>query len=95
MGVDIAEEISQLVERQADDPYSRRSAKPGKNQFGQDRLDLEEEKGAQENRCGVQHSGEIGRMFYIGGERLFICSGGHGLAVQCTSQMGWRPLFAG
>ena len=55
MGVEIAEEISQLVEGQADDPYSRRSAKPGKDQFGQDRLDLEEEKGAQENRCGVQH----------------------------------------
>src|SRR4029077_1757435 len=39
MGVDVAEQISQLIERQADDPYSRRSAKPRKNQFGQDRLD--------------------------------------------------------
>ena len=95
MGVDIPEQISQLIERQADDPYSRRSAKPGKNQFGQDRLDLKQEKRAQKNRCGVQRYGQAERMFYIGGERLFICGGGHGVAVQCTSRGRRRPLLPG
>ena len=83
--IQIPEQIRQLIERQADDPHGRRAPKPRKNQLGQNRLDLEQEKSAQENSYRVQPYREVRRIFSLGSKRLFVGVGEHGQAVQCTS----------
>jgi hypothetical protein len=46
-----------LEEEHARRPYARTAAEPGENVFADKRLDLEEEKSAEENGEGVGESG--------------------------------------
>src|SRR5690242_287816 len=54
MRVEVAKQEDYLKEQQADRPDRRDSSKPGKNDFSNQRLHLEEKKRAQENRHRVQ-----------------------------------------
>ena len=84
VGIEIAEQISKLIESQADGPYGRGAAKPGQDQFGQDGLYLEKKKSAQKDGSGINPRGRSRRGRSVRGtwSGLFCAVGEHeGLAV--------------
>jgi hypothetical protein len=48
--VQVADQKQQLEEQHATDPHGRRSAEPGQNELGRERLDQKEKTGAEQNR---------------------------------------------
>ena len=52
--IDVAGEQQHLEKEHADRPHRRAAAEPGQDDLGDERLHLEEQEGAQENRDGVE-----------------------------------------
>ena len=62
VGVEIAQQENHLEEEEAGGPDGGRSPKPGQDDFGDDRLHLEEQEGAQQDRgCVEEHYREMCR----------------------------------
>ena len=60
MRVKVSRQQQQLEKKQRRAPHRRRSSEPGQNEFRDQRLDLKQQKGAEENRRGVHDMNRLG-----------------------------------
>ena len=84
MSVEIAEQQKNLEEEETGAPNRRAAAKPGQDVFANDELNVEKEKGAEEDGGRVQS-----------GERGALCGSGRGGGRSCfCGDGGWHRLHA-
>ncbi len=70
VGVGIAEKEHTLEEQHASRPYPRTTAKPRQDEFANDRLNLEEQKGAEQTESVKEDSGERSGWGWHAGRQL-------------------------